>query len=267
MKIYLDVFFLVNAGMNFAVFMAEGLFQGRRVNLPRILAASVLGALLAVLFLISGIHRYRILSVLLYAAGSAMLVRLAFGKTTVRAFGMNFFLYYAASFVLSGILQYVQGILGGQGKLVFLLLGTGGALCLLHRLLPFIKRYGRRNASYIQVRLWYQGRSIRGRGLLDTGNQLTEPFSGEPVVIGSLDFVTPLFGKKTPLFRYIPYHAIGTEHGTLRVFQAECLELQGDGRIWEKREKPWVAVYDNPVSADGEYQMILHPDLAQQILN
>ena len=267
MKVYLDVFFLVNTGMNFAVFMIESFFQERRIRLIRILGVSALGAVLATLFLVTGIHQHRILSVFLYAAGSAILVRLAFGKTTVRAFVRNFVLYYVTSFVLSGILQYLQSVMGGQGGMAFLLPGTGGALYLLYRLLPFIRKYERRNAAYIQVRLWYQGRNIQGTGLLDTGNQLTEPFSGEPVIIGDLNFVTPLFGKEAPLFRYIPYHAIGTEHGTIRAFQAEYLELQRDDRVWERKEKPWVALYENPVSADGEYELILHPELAQKILH
>ncbi len=267
MKIYLDVFFLVNAGMNFAVFMMESFFQRRRIRLPRLLGASALGALFAVLFLISGIHRCLILSILIYAAVSAILVRLAFGKTTVRAFAGNFVLYYAASFILSGILQYLQGMLGIQGSMVLIPAGTGGALYLLYRILPSVNKQIERNGSYIPVRLWYGGRNVQGRGLLDTGNQLSEPFSGEPVVIGDLDFVNPLFEKEAPVFRCIPYHAIGTEHGTLRAFQAEYLELQSDGRIWKKRERPWVALYENPVSADGEYEMILHPELAQQILH
>lgn len=267
MKIYLDVFFLVNAGMNFSVFMMESFFQKRRIRLLRLLGSSALGAFFATLFLISGIHRYLMLSVLIYAAVSAILVRIAFGKTTVRTFTGNFILYYAASFVLSGVLQYLQGVLGIQGSMVLILAGTGGVLYLLYRFLPSLKKQTERNAAYIPVRLWYGGANVQGRGFLDTGNQLSEPFSGEPVIIGDLDFVIPLFKKEEPVFRYIPYHAIGTEHGTLRAFQAEYLELQRDGRVWEKRERPWVALYENPVSADGEYEMILHPELAQQILH
>lgn len=265
MKIYLDIFFLVNVGMNFCVFVMESFFQKRRIHLFRLLGTSVLGGVFITIFLISGIHRYRLLSFLAYGAGSAVLVRLAFGRTTVHTWGRNFILYYFTSFLLSGVLQYIQSIIGKQGSLLLILSGTGAALYLLYYFLPSFRKYEDRTALYIPVRLWYKGRRIQGKGLLDTGNQLTEPFSGKPVVISGRDFVTPLFDKEAPLFRTIPFHAIGTEHGTLQVFQAECLEIRAADGLWRQTEEPWVAIYNNQVSADGEYEMILHPDLVQRI--
>lgn len=265
MKIYLDVFFLVNTGMNFAVLVMGSFLQKRRIRLIRLLSASAMGGLLAVLFLVSGVHRHRILSLAVYGGGCAVLVRAAFGKTTVRTWLRNFVLYYISSFLLSGLLQYVQSALGLQGSLGLILLGTGGALYLLYRLLPSMRRYEDRKAVYIPVRLWHGGKRVQGQGLLDTGNHLKEPFSGQPVIIGGSDFVTPLFDREAPLFRYIPFHAIGTDSGMLRAFQAEYMELQWEDGSWERKEKPWVAIYNSNVSADGEYEMILPPDIVDHL--
>lgn len=99
---------------------------------------------------------------------------------------------------------------------------------------------------------------------MDTGNHLTEPFSRQPVIIGGRDFLTPLFSQEEPVFRYIPYHSIGTESGMIPAFQAECLELEENGR-WQRLEKPWIAIYDSYVSADGEYELILHPDMIMNL--
>ncbi len=261
MKIYLDVFFLVNSAVNFSVLVMESFFQKKRIHLIRLLGAAALGGVLVTLFLISGIHRYRLLSFLVYGAGSAGLVRFAFGRTTVRIWGRNFILFYITSFLLSGVLHYIQSITRQQGNLILILSGTGAVLYAVYRFLPAIRRSERRKALYLPVCLQHGGKKVRGSGLLDTGNHLKEPFSGKPVVISGPDFVTPLFAGEEPLFRYIPFHAIGTECGTLRAFQAECLELRGEDGIWSRIERPWIAIDDNPVSADGEYELILHPDL------
>lgn len=263
MKIYLDIFFLVNVAMNFSVFVMESFFQKKRIHLFRLAGTSALGGFLVTLFLISGIHRYRLLSLLVYAAGSAVLVRIAFGRTTVRTWGRNFILYYFTSFLLSGVLQYIQSIMRRQGSLLLILSGTGALLYLLYHFLPSIRRYEDKKVLYIPIRLWYKGRKIQGNGLLDTGNHLIEPFSGKPVVISGLDFVTPLFDREAPLFRTIPFHAIGTEHGTLQAFQAECLETRTADGTWRRIEEPWIAIYNNQISVDEEYEMILHPDLVQ----
>lgn len=265
MKIYLDIFFLVNTAVNFVVLMAESFFQKRRIRLIRLLAASLLGGFLAIVFLVSGIHKYIVLSAVLYGAGCAVLVRTAFGKTTVRSWMKNFVLYYLSSFFLSGILQYLQGVFRIQGCLFFVLLVSGGCLYLLYRFLPYIRKYEERDAAYIPVRLSHRGKKVQGKGLLDTGNHLTEPFSGEPVIIGEMDFISPLFEREIPLFRYIPFHAIGTESGTLRAFQAEYLEMQSADGIWKRKDKPWIAIYENRISADGEYEMILHPDIVDHL--
>ena len=261
MKIYLDVFFLVNTGMNFSVLVMESFFQKNRIRLLRLLGAAALGGFLVTLFVISGIHRFRLPSLLVYAAGSAGLVRFAFGRTTVRTWGRNFILFYVTSFLFSGVLQYIQSVTRQQGNLILILSGTGAVLYAVYRFLPALRRGERKKALYLPVRLQHGGKKVQGSGLLDTGNHLTEPFSGRPVAISGMDFVTPLFAGEEPLFRYIPYHAIGTEHGTLRAFQAECLELRGEDGMWSRIERPWIAINDNPVSADGEYEIILHPDL------
>jgi stage II sporulation protein GA (sporulation sigma-E factor processing peptidase) len=60
--------------------------------------------------------------------------------------------------------------------------------------------------------------------------------------------------------RIIPFHSIGKKSGLLQAFQAETLEVESGG-VWKSVEKPWVAVCDECVSVDGEYEVILHPGM------
>ncbi|MCH5264348.1 MAG: sigma-E processing peptidase SpoIIGA [Lachnospiraceae bacterium] len=261
MKIYLDMFFLVNWGMNFVVLMIESFFQSRRIRLWHILSAAAAGAVLSTVFLISGLHRYWFLGLPFYALGSAGIVRLAFGRTTPGAYVRNMVVFYLSAFLLAGLLVQLQSVLGIQGESVLLLAGAGTALVLVYRLVPFGRRWQERERQYFPICLSYGGRRMQGNGLMDTGNHLTEPFSHRPVAIGGKEFVRKLLDAgDTPVFRYIPYHSVGTESGMLPAFQAEALDVKEGGK-WRRQEKPWIAISDSYVSADGEYELILHPDM------
>ena len=190
MKLYLDIFFLLNMGINFVIFMTESFFIRGCVRIPRLLGASAAGAASACLMVVTGVHRF---------------------------------------------------------------------LPLL--MLPKLQRTQLKISRYYRIRLHYAGARIEGNALLDTGNGLYDPISHQPVLLGDAGFLNTLLKKEEePVMRIIPFHSVGKETGLLRAFQAESLEIaSGDG--WRCIDKPWVAICDKYVSADGEYEIILHPEM------
>lgn len=262
MKVYLDIFFLVNAGMDFVVLMLESFFQKRRVRLWRLILAAIAGAGISTGFLIFGVRRHIWLVLLLYLAGSIGILRIAFGKTTVGALIQNLVFFYIAAFLLAGILMQLQNVLGIQGGSFFLLAGAGATLVVVHHMIPAGRRWQSKTERYFPVSISCGAKSVHGIGLLDTGNHLTEPFSHKPVVIGEKKFVEPLFaGQEKPLIRYIPFHSVGENSGMLPAFRAECMEIKGPDGVCCIEKQPWIAVCENNVSVDGEYEVILHPDM------
>ena len=114
------------------------------------------------------------------------------------------------------------------------------------------------------MRLYYQGNEAAGNALWDTGNRLQEPFTGEPVMLGERKFLSRLWKKgEEPVLRIIPFHSVGRETGLLHVFQADYIEVEKENE-WCRVENPWVAICDYYLSADGVYEMILHPDMLQE---
>lgn len=260
MKIYLDIFFLINTGLNFSVFMLESFFQNKQIKVIRLLLASLSGALAALFYLWIGIRRNYWLTIPFFLVVSAILVRIAFGKTTLRGWIRNVIIYYISAFILSGLLQYFQSAFPVQGSTVFVLAGTGIVLYVAYRLVPSGRKTWNYQKNMVSVSLTYGGKKIQGKGLIDTGNRLQEPFSHEPVMVGSKLFIQDLLELKKPVFRYIPYHTVGKETGMIPAFRADVLEIMNQG---DKREilEPWIAVNDSYVSADGEYELILNPDI------
>lgn len=116
--------------------------------------------------------------------------------------------------------------------------------------------------SYLyRMRIYDRGNKIEGMALLDTGNGLYDAISKKPVMLGSKKFLEKLWkGKDPPLMRMIPYHSVGKKMGMLCAFRAQRLEIECGGD-WQFVEDAWVAVCEECVSVDGEYEMILHPDM------
>lgn len=262
MKIYLDVFFLVNACMNFIVLTAECMFQRQRIRLRRILLASSAGAVIAIGMIVSGIHTYKLLFFLLYLLAVFLVVYMAFGKTTWRAFAGNVTAYYVMSAILASIIMQLQNITGQSGRISLLLLGSAVLCGLLHWLLPCFNKRKTDCNQYYRVHLFYNGKNICGTALLDTGNQLSDPFGHEPVSIGEKKFLEPLFaGDGNPMLRYIPFHTIGSESSVIAVFRLDAMIIEGDGKKQWRLEKPWMALALKKLSVNREYQIILHPDM------
>ncbi len=264
MKVYLDIFFLVNLGMNFVVLMLESFIQKRRIRPARLIAAAAAGAALSVALVVLHVHRQLWLLIILYLAGSIGILRIAFGKTTKSALLRNLLVFYVCAFVLAGILLSLQNLPGVRGNAAALLFLAGAALFLVYRLLPLKNQIEQKTGQYYDVRLYCGGKRVCGVGFLDTGNQLREPFSRKPVLIGEKKFLMPLL-EEDRVFRYIPFHSLGNDTGMIPAFQSEYIEIKGKNGIWHRQDKPWIALCDSYISADGEYEIILHPDMLMNL--
>lgn len=106
-----------------------------------------------------------------------------------------------------------------------------------------------RDREILPVEMEWQGRHFSFRALRDTGNELSDPISGEPVILVSLKTLEGLLGKNAELFslkegadilcavnelgewrgrfRLIPYKSLG-KHGTVLAFRPDRLTVDGE---------------------------------------
>jgi hypothetical protein len=204
------------------------------------------GACLLTRFAFLGASLWRML---VYAAMSV----LSFGITleTVRC---------GAIFVLLNMA--LEGITVGLGKdnLQYCLIAmlALGLLCFL----GFQRKNG--GGAYIPVELMYKGRECRLTALQDTGNLLTDPLSGQSVLVvdaktaGNLTGLTaeelakPLETMVTaalPGLRLIPYKTIGQGGAFL-------LALRMQGKIGNRAGNFLVAFAPEGFSGEGKYQAL-----------
>lgn len=201
MIIYLDIAFFVNLAMNFSVFYITKKFLKLEVGDFRIFLGSFLSAIVYVASLFFGITFLGFVSLI-----CGLLV--SFGKKQI----LKTFIYaHATAFLIGGmaLALYNYGILQNF-SFVLLVLSTSGAYVFL----VFIKKMRK---EYFTIEIQSEGKKIKFKALLDTGNTLT--YENKSVVV--IDYG---YFEKTSLL--IPYKTI-TEEGYLKGFIPENTTLNG----------------------------------------
>lgn len=253
-EFYIDIFFLENMLLDFLLLLLTGKLLKRQRSLRRLLPASFAGAAGACLWMATPLRQLRFLGPAGYGATALLMTGIAFGFSRKRVLLQGILYLWVTAFLLGGVFQALEAQLAfpvpvaaviSTGILVLLERGCQGA------------RYQTQN--YYEVTLGFQGRTVSVRALRDTGNQLREPVTGKAVSILSYEDAKTLFDKDTKMF-YIPYHSIGKSSGLLPGVTLDYMSIRRD-KDSQRLERPVVAVSREPVSREGKYQMILHPQL------
>ena len=229
MKIYLDMAILLNFIVDFLLILGTNRMSGYPFDVKKAIAASGVGALYAAGCLIPGFSFlgngfWRIVSLLITAL-------IAFGcdMMAVRRGILFFFLSMALGGVAIGL---------GNGGTASAFLGAIG-VCLLC-VLGFPGKLGQQH--YIPIQIIHKGREISLTALVDTGNTLRDPISGQAVLVVDADVGEQLLGLslhqlahpvetvgcgKYEGLRLIPYSAIGQSGGLLLGIRVEKLLING----------------------------------------
>ncbi len=285
MKLYLDVFFLVNFLMNALVLeIVLLIFQKKLLSLRNFLAAAV-GAAMPVGVVVAGIGDKQALFLLLYILTGCIQIRIVWGKTTFRGMLHYLLWLYLCGVFTAGALLMLRRLAGfRQISMVFLL--TASILILLIAQKIIIsqrKTLFQEQQNRFTVHIAYRGRMVSGTGFLDTGNRLYEPISHECVTVveyklfqelltkeeqkefhGALQGLRPELFQKLRL-RYIPFHSLGKEQDALLGIRVDDLEIQVEKNKVIHTGKTWLGLSKGFLSSDCGYELLLNQELFANI--
>ena len=177
--LYADVLFLIDFSMDFLTLYTAG----KLLHLPivpwRLAAGAALGGLFGVagvILALSGIWQG-----MGAAAVSAIMSAVAFGYSSLAAFGSSTLAVWGCGALLAGFMTLFPGLFSGKSPDG----GIGDLVCGAVFTLLFAGRTVRRrmHRGYAAVTIPYGENVYTGRALMDTGNLLTDPISGLPVIL------------------------------------------------------------------------------------
>jgi stage II sporulation protein GA (sporulation sigma-E factor processing peptidase) len=291
--VYLDLVFLINAGMDFLLLYLTGKVWGRSGRKRQIFLAALAGGVWAGFVTVNSLLPSPVLPewlgvLLTWTAVSLGMLKISFRvkgfsavKYLVTLYGMTFLVggCVDAVYYHSSLGAYLRDRLYGGGDrsvpiavlAAGVLLTAAGFVLVMRVLLPRLKEPDIRT-----VCLEFRGRSIPLKGLYDTGNRLQDPYFGNPVHVVELDACRGLLSEKemayiesmvrgkpeeSPLpllpLLSIPYRSVGESNGILPALFMDELRLEGDNPI--RVVRPLIGFAGDPLNQDRQYQMILHP--------
>lgn len=197
LEIYPDIIFILNFFIDFVLLFLLKKVNRKTSNIKRLLGASALGAVFAVIVSIYPWMNAAIRFLILNLAASVVMIRVAFGKMKKTDLIKQVVSLYLITYFTGGLMNSIYYYTDFRGKLVkvgkSLIFSNiswkfvvGVMLCLIPAalLILWLQRIIQSGKREIyDVELFLHDISIQTRGLMDTGNSLYDPVFGKPVMV------------------------------------------------------------------------------------
>lgn len=281
MTIYLDVLLVLNLFVNYFLLLSTSLLAHRNTRKLRLLLGASIGSISALLIFLPDFGF--LITFLTKVIIGTILILITFGIETKKVFIKTLALFLAVNFVFAGIMfliwisfspknMFLQNSIPyiSISPLVLIIGSVVSYLCIRFFNIVISKRVEQKKLCQISIEI---NENIGNTtALIDTGNLLTDPFSGLPVVlweIGALGRIIPQelmtffddisAGKeKFPdkwksKLRLVPCETACGGSVLPAFLPDEFNVLEGDKKI---KKKAIVAVCNKKLS-DGEYHAII----------
>lgn len=252
-EVYVDVYFVENVLLDMLVLLSVALLLGKRPVPGRLFASSVLGGAGAVLILWAGFG-YGIAYVLSVLVLDMIMCLILFSN--IRQIPVQVIYFHGLGFIYTKIGSCMAALGIGRFERI-------ASSVLLVAAVLFVGAYQKKQERkrLYTVRIVEGGKQLDFQALFDTGNSLTDPYTGKPVsIVEENEDILCWLHEKPHKYRIIPFRSIGRKNGILEGTEVE--ELIICGKEGQKVEKDAViAVYKGNLSGDGTFQMILNQGL------
>lgn len=190
-----------------------------------------------------------------------------FGIKPFKQFFKRFFFLFAITFLFGGVtyaiyiffdkdvLIYSNGIIYFDVDITFLVICSVVSYLIITLLTKYMDKKSSSNKEYY-VTIESNGKTVSCVGLMDTGNNLREPFSGYPVIIVDKSIFNQLYTTETT--RLIPISTVNGE-SMIKAFKPQKIVI--DKYVTDK-----VYIGESAVALD-EYKIILNINIEGEMNN
>lgn len=235
MAVYLDLVVLLNFCVDFLLLIASSRLAGYRCGFWRAIVASAVGAIYAGSCMLPGFYFLQGLLWRLVCLSVISVIAFGCSRSAIRRAVLFVFLSMALGGAAMGITcnHFLSLLLCAGGILLLCVVGVGGRIT------------GR---EYVPVELALNGKRFQLTALKDTGNTLSDPVTGQQVLIVGSDVAWDILGLtpqqlSDPIgtmaslsihgLRLIPYNSVGRSSGMLLGVTMDSVTIAGQpaGRL------------------------------------
>lgn len=282
--------------MDFIILWLVRKLAKQKIVLSKIIMGALIGAMMMCIIVILPFKNYFFNVILGYLITSLLIIYMTFRPKSVRELikltilmyliavmlgGIMFSLYYY-SFFGTALSEIIKGTYLGNIKVSFLILIGFVALIIFKLVSRTLSRSVAVHQNVMDIQISINQATIHVNGLLDTGNNLYDPITNNPVIIGECDLLKPvlteknftqLIGMSNNLYdikllsefsslklRLIPYSSIGNENGMLLGIVTDSVSIK-NGNNYRNFKDVVIAIYNKKLSKDNSYQVLIHPEL------
>lgn len=295
--VYADLVLAVNLVMNYVLLLLTATFAQECFIAWRLISGSLLGALYALLVLLYPLSFLQL--PLLKILVSLAMVWLVFGYRDWRHVLRLMAYFYLLSFLLGGATLASFYFLSGpvqvsRGALHFVtaevpwwsllvavvLVALGGQLAW-----TVIRCRIWQEPYCIQLRLCFQGSWVEVPALVDTGNQLWDPISHNPVIVVETAALAQILPSEIQAIsvqgkpdlsqiasvddpdwarrcRLIPFSGLGAKKDLLFAVRPDEIYLFR-AKVWKRTRPALVALVNQSLCVHGPYRALVHPALLE----
>ena len=302
---YLDLILLLNWLFDCLLLYWTSILLKRKQKVIRMAIAGLGGALFVLIPFTSFSSLAN--SVLLKLAVSVAMVLITFGFQRLKTFVKTCLTFYFVTFLTGGILMgihylfsyqlvaspniglfYVTKSYGDPVSWLFVMIGFPCAWLYAKKVFDELESSVVLYKGIVDVVIKMRGYSFVCKGLIDTGNQLYEPITNNPVMILSIsaqtnnipadvlqllnepvkaerlsDYMKSSWGER---LRIIPYKVVGKEQQLMIAFRPDYIHISSEEKAGYV-QKGIVAITLQTLSHDGTYECIVHPRMMVSINN
>ncbi|MCM3040456.1 sigma-E processing peptidase SpoIIGA [Paenibacillus motobuensis] len=305
MVVYIDLIFLLNLLIDASLLLVTAWMRKQKIVLWRLAASAAFGAAYVVMMFLPELSfLYTFLVKFLF---SVAMLWIAFGFKSLQSYLRNLGAFYMINFVAAGGILGIHYLLQSYGE-VFngIWYSTSGGLSFsmkvgtLFMIIAFIavllwfrgvmsarRRLERIDTCLAEVTVRIDDTTIHCTGLIDTGNQLNDPFSRLPVMVmeASLweQYLPDTSGSRWSMenadnliltwsddegflwrdrLRLIPYRAVGKGTQFMIALKPDevCVITEGNKVV---TTRVLIGLDGGVLSTDGVYRAIIHPALTE----
>ena len=262
--VYVDVLIVLNTLVNYFILLGVRKITRAYTNRWRIALGALLSGFSALLIFIENLG---IIMTLLKILTAILTVIITFGCKPMKALLKNTFFLFAITFIFGGfllavymffdkdVLIYSNGIVYFDISMTYLVVCSVISYFIITLVTKITDKKAPKSKEYV-VTIENKGISVTCTALMDTGNNLSEPFSGYPVVIVDKSIFNKLFCEEK--IRLIPISTVGEEM-LIRSFRPEKITI-------ENFTTDKVYIGESAVDLE-QYKIILHINLEGELHN